>query len=402
MKTRNETRTHYEVLGVDPDADEQAIKKAYRKAARKLHPDMNGGKHLPEYLLVEEAYRILSDPLARRDYDAELRGEPTASTSPVDDGPVYTAPPDWEPAPDRKVRYFNPRPAPVWVTLLAVLAMLAGGYMNWLALTMDGQIQVLHPVVTLILLLLAVFFAVAVLFSKERGMFGLVLCLGGFWFVGRYLVSTPLAWGGALLLAAGGAVVFSWSAPSRQASPLRGRTTWGEPGKSQDRTAPHTGGGAFHDGTAHRATAVDLDRLTDIPGARIFHGVMLPETRVVLDHVVVAGRHVVAVMSKYVAGTRGYWSNGYLRTESGSYDPPLGDAVLQEVASLAQAGVVMGLVSLSGPDGEVWVDNTGSPEAVLAGSPNWVAHAARSFLLEAADNHHVNLGAVSDLSQTTI
>lgn len=57
-------RDYYEVLGVDKNADEATIKKAYRTLAKKYHPDMNPGDKEAEKKFKEasEAYAILSDP----------------------------------------------------------------------------------------------------------------------------------------------------------------------------------------------------------------------------------------------------------------------------------------------------------------------------------------------------
>ena len=64
-------RDYYEVLGVSKDADEAAIKKAYRALAKKYHPDMNPGDKEAEKKFKEasEAYAVLSDAEKRRQYD---------------------------------------------------------------------------------------------------------------------------------------------------------------------------------------------------------------------------------------------------------------------------------------------------------------------------------------------
>jgi molecular chaperone DnaJ len=66
-----EKRDYYEVLGVDRDAGEDEIKKAYRKLALKYHPDKNKGDPGAEekFKEVGEAYSILSDPQKRAQYD---------------------------------------------------------------------------------------------------------------------------------------------------------------------------------------------------------------------------------------------------------------------------------------------------------------------------------------------
>lgn len=64
-------RDYYEVLGVDKNADDAALKKAYRVLAKKYHPDMNPGDKEAEQKFKEasEAYAVLSDPDKRRQYD---------------------------------------------------------------------------------------------------------------------------------------------------------------------------------------------------------------------------------------------------------------------------------------------------------------------------------------------
>ncbi|HIE33463.1 MAG TPA: J domain-containing protein [Thermodesulfobacteriaceae bacterium] len=61
----------YEILGVSPDASEEEIKRAYRRLARKYHPDLHPGDKKAEerFKEINEAYEILSDPQKRAEYD---------------------------------------------------------------------------------------------------------------------------------------------------------------------------------------------------------------------------------------------------------------------------------------------------------------------------------------------
>lgn len=64
-------RDYYEILGVDKNATEQEIKRAYRKLAKKYHPDLNPDNKEAEQKFkdVNEAYEVLSDPEKRSRYD---------------------------------------------------------------------------------------------------------------------------------------------------------------------------------------------------------------------------------------------------------------------------------------------------------------------------------------------
>src|SRR5881398_2917869 len=68
-------KDYYAALGVPKDADAAAIKKAYRKLARDLHPDKNPGNSEAEtrFKEVSEAYDVLSDEKRRGEYDEARR-----------------------------------------------------------------------------------------------------------------------------------------------------------------------------------------------------------------------------------------------------------------------------------------------------------------------------------------
>ena len=82
-------QTHYETLGVSESAKPHDIKRAYRKAARKSHPDGNNG-NADQFKSVNEAYKVLYDGEQRKKYDEELtvdRIEPEFTPP-----PPYTTP----------------------------------------------------------------------------------------------------------------------------------------------------------------------------------------------------------------------------------------------------------------------------------------------------------------------
>jgi hypothetical protein len=65
---------YYRILKVSPKASDKEIKSAYRRLARKLHPDVNGGSNINshEFAQIAKAYQILSNPAERARYDAQL------------------------------------------------------------------------------------------------------------------------------------------------------------------------------------------------------------------------------------------------------------------------------------------------------------------------------------------
>ena len=66
-------KDYYEILGVDKKADEATIKKAYRKLAKKYHPDTNpDNKSEEKFKEIGEAYEVLSDKEKRSKYRARV------------------------------------------------------------------------------------------------------------------------------------------------------------------------------------------------------------------------------------------------------------------------------------------------------------------------------------------
>lgn len=73
---------YYQILGVDRRASGQDIKNAYRKLAKRYHPDLNQDNPQAEqkFREVTEAYKVLADEAARKNYDAAGK-DPAPSAS---------------------------------------------------------------------------------------------------------------------------------------------------------------------------------------------------------------------------------------------------------------------------------------------------------------------------------
>lgn len=63
-------RDYYKILGISQNADKKSIKKAYKKAALKYHPDKNNNpKAIKQFALAKEAYTVLINDKKRKNYD---------------------------------------------------------------------------------------------------------------------------------------------------------------------------------------------------------------------------------------------------------------------------------------------------------------------------------------------
>jgi molecular chaperone DnaJ len=82
---------HYDVLGVSRDASSEEIKKAYRRLARELHPDVNPDPEAQDrFKMVTHAYEVLSDPVSRENYDRGGDSNPFSGGGFADFGDIFS------------------------------------------------------------------------------------------------------------------------------------------------------------------------------------------------------------------------------------------------------------------------------------------------------------------------
>ena len=84
--TRLKNSDYYEILGVHPSARDQDIRQAYRQLCRAYHPDtttLAPAEALEKFLVVNEAYTILSHPAKRIRYDQILRAAQPRPVAPM-------------------------------------------------------------------------------------------------------------------------------------------------------------------------------------------------------------------------------------------------------------------------------------------------------------------------------
>ena len=139
--------THYEVLGVGPDATGEEIQRAYRSLARRHHPDVAPDADRTLMAAINGAWMVLSDPIRRRDYDATLdrpepsprpaaatdtRNGPSPDWEPLDWDDEDLDPEDWSEEPYVPVRR-RPSDMLVMTPVLLILAAVAGFFLSILA-----------------------------------------------------------------------------------------------------------------------------------------------------------------------------------------------------------------------------------------------------------------------------
>jgi hypothetical protein len=116
----------YGLLGVSPDASADEIRRAYYRAARQLHPDVNPDAEAAGAMRrLNDAWAVLGDPAARRRYDAHLSPVAARST-PAEPRPTPRERPDLTPT--RPPRFIRPSALIVAILLLIFVVTAYAGH----------------------------------------------------------------------------------------------------------------------------------------------------------------------------------------------------------------------------------------------------------------------------------
>lgn len=405
--------TYYDILGVPPDATEKIIRKAYLRASRHLHPDMNGGVEKPEYLDVQEAYNTLRSPVERRTYDESLRNHdvpPVAGYKPEPAEPdpgwgvSVTAAKhptvDHVPTPDGDAKYVHPRPFPRHSGVVGVVAVVAGSALTGVAVAQTGWWA------------MAVALAFALAFVVLGGRFLAVLSTVAVAAVAAVSPS-PALMGLPAVVGVLGAVVFRLHRRREKGTPdsvghepASEFFQWGKPGGIAGNIGLYTGTGR-KTSRAQQSTATSLAAaLSDIPGVRVLHSVRVPgRPGDVVDHLVVCGTKVAVLESVLWPGEEYCWSPDGGVVRGSTFSPaarPYRTTLPADVAAFAgvahrirTAGWL--IVHPASKPVLLWTSNLGAPAHVAMGEPDQVMAALRAWLVTDNDPRVVDLRLLRSL-----
>lgn len=343
--------TLYELLGVDPDADTGAIKKAYRTQARRVHPDVNPGLE-SMFLMIQHAHEVLTDESKRAAYDASLgqprRGPaggtgsspspgagstqsqtssgPSPASATQQTGPgipvpaeAYSGPlprethdvdamPWVKPDPDRTVRVTNAE-TPWWAALLTVLVGI-----GMLLYGMEKHPLMLFPAAVMLPVLLLRQIGLAGAKTWAAMVLSLLISIASPLLQAIFSPQAP--WLSQILYGAlaGAGIVLILVVHGRylrrrywmRSKFVREGFSWGKPGAGLNDAVDKFKLDDVMDGVEGESlTAAEIGCfLGDIPGVRLVNGLRFPGSSTAdVDHAVVCGDRIAFIDSKAWAPT---------------------------------------------------------------------------------------------------
>lgn len=136
----------YDVLGVAPTASEDEVRAAYRRAARRDHPDTGGSAAAFER--TRAAYRVLGDPERRHRYDLQLASALDPAARP--EAPVARPDAGWPPSPDARTRRRYFVAMAVCLTLFVLAGAVVRTYSVPAAIAMMAVAAVIPPAAAIV------------------------------------------------------------------------------------------------------------------------------------------------------------------------------------------------------------------------------------------------------------
>lgn len=421
--------THYEILGIDTDADRSAVKKAYFKLCRTYHPDVSGDANGHFFKLVTAAYETLSDEKARARYDSELNGSSHTSYASAgydDDAP--TSAPKQErhrteglirdsPIDFSRMEWFNKDYSHITEKVVLrhpnMLIAIVGTVVFVLGVVMTGCLSLAtsapFPVIVYLGLSIAAIFTqnkfarlrmgqanfIAVMSVWAAGYawdivsdiqsshlefvpFLLLVLTGGFGFLGIYAGHKWRKW--SILKIDRGHMVMS-------AKDAKEYAIWGTPGELSDAIDKFGQRNVALGAIGEKRTADMLSQLLTIPGTKIFHGLKFPDSENAdVDHAVVNGGKIAFIDSKMWSGGHYSWAGNGTIIRDKKYDSlelytNFPRAVQKLDATLFHEADSRGWILIHSNDNrQVQTDNShsdgirlGTPQECLEEIGNWFA-----------------------------
>lgn len=351
--------THYEILGIDTDADRSAVKKAYFKLCRTYHPDVSGDANGHFFKLVTAAYETLSDEKARARYDKELSDShhsgyessgydsednefddapsPSSSEPRRDDGLIANSPIDFERM-DWFSKDYTQIKEKVVLRYPHVLWAITGTAIFILGVVIMGCLSMMTSPPFPVIVYLG--FIIAAIFTQNRfsrfrvGKSGFIAVMvawiaGYLWEIVRdvqtshlqpvVFLFTILAAGLGFLGMYAGHKWRKWSILKTDrghmvlsAKDAKEFAIWGTPGELSDAIDKFGQRNVALGAIGEKRTADLLSQLFLIPGTKVFHGLKFPGSENAdVDHAVVNGNKIAFVDSKMWSGGHYSWtSNG--------------------------------------------------------------------------------------------
>jgi hypothetical protein len=361
--------THYEILGIDTDADRSAVKKAYFKLCRTYHPDVSGDANGHFFKLVTAAYETLSDEKARARYDRELndsshtgysssdynsgedssedapapspeserhRTEGLIRQSPVDFGRMEWYNKDYSGVQEKVVLRHPNMLLAITGTVVFVLGVIILGT---LSLTMNPPFPaIVYVGFAIAAIVLQNKFArfrigqanfIALMAAWAAGyIWGIVndiqnsnlgplpfvffVLIAGLGFLGIYVGHKWRKW--SLLKMDRGHMVMS-------AKDAKEYAIWGKPGELSDAIDKFGQRNVALGAIGEKRTADLLSQLLLIPGTKIFHGIKFPGSENAdVDHAVANGNKIAFVDSKMWSGGHYSWTGDGTIVRDKKYD----------------------------------------------------------------------------------